>query len=128
VYEAWVEVCKTLPTGVILHYTIQHMGRAGVEAGKDAEGNIMGYESVPQTIMFSLVLSFFFFFFLFKNRFPFLHKRANYATNTGWIVACEWPKDDSDDSDTAAQKAMTTMLEAIQSLAEPRGFFWSTSV
>ncbi|KAL3445433.1 hypothetical protein BJX65DRAFT_296956 [Aspergillus insuetus] len=88
VYRAWVEVCKTLPAGVVLHFTIQHMGKAGVQAGKDAGWNIMGYESVLQT---------------------------------WWIVACKWPRDDSDDLNAAAQKAVETMCQAIQSLAEARG-------
>ncbi|KAE8363096.1 6-hydroxy-D-nicotine oxidase [Aspergillus caelatus] len=48
VYKSWTEVCKTLPSGCILHYTIQPMGKAGVQAGNDRGGNIMGHESIPQ--------------------------------------------------------------------------------
>ncbi|KAB8245783.1 hypothetical protein BDV35DRAFT_405535 [Aspergillus flavus] len=48
VYKSWTEVCKTLPAGCVLHYTIQPMGKAGVEAGKDRGENIMGHESIPQ--------------------------------------------------------------------------------
>ncbi|KAE8411403.1 6-hydroxy-D-nicotine oxidase [Aspergillus pseudocaelatus] len=48
VYKSWTEVCKALPSGCILHYTIQPMGKAGVQAGKDRGGNIMGHESIPQ--------------------------------------------------------------------------------
>ncbi|KAL3486289.1 hypothetical protein BJX62DRAFT_228877 [Aspergillus germanicus] len=95
VYGAWVEVCKTLPTGIVLHYTIQHLGKAGVQAGKDSGGYIMGYESVPQT--------------------------SDHSTNSRWIIACEWPKDDSGNSDVAAQKAVETMCKTIESLAEARG-------
>lgn len=48
VYKAWVEVCKTLPTNTVLHYTIQPFGKAAVQAGKDRGKNIMGHESIPQ--------------------------------------------------------------------------------
>ncbi|KAE8134245.1 hypothetical protein BDV38DRAFT_295494 [Aspergillus pseudotamarii] len=48
VYKSWTEVCKTLPSGCVLHYTIQLMGKAGVQAGKDRGENIMGHESIPQ--------------------------------------------------------------------------------
>ncbi|KAB8220466.1 6-hydroxy-D-nicotine oxidase [Aspergillus novoparasiticus] len=48
VYKSWVEVCKTLPAGCVLHYTIQPMGKPGVQAGKDRGENIMGHESIPQ--------------------------------------------------------------------------------
>ncbi|PIG81073.1 hypothetical protein AARAC_010256 [Aspergillus arachidicola] len=43
-----VEVCKTLPAGCVLHYTIQPMGKPGVQAGGDRGENIMGHESIPQ--------------------------------------------------------------------------------
>ncbi|OJJ72078.1 hypothetical protein ASPBRDRAFT_43473 [Aspergillus brasiliensis CBS 101740] len=86
VYNTWVDVCKTLPTGAVLHYTIQPMGTAGVQAGKDRGGNIMGLESVPQC---------------------------------WWVFTCEWPQDGSDDA--AAQKAVDTMSETVQSLAKARG-------
>lgn len=48
VYKAWDETCKSLPAGCVLHYTIQPMGKAGVEAGKDRGENLLGLESVPQ--------------------------------------------------------------------------------
>ncbi|PYI05444.1 6-hydroxy-D-nicotine oxidase [Aspergillus sclerotiicarbonarius CBS 121057] len=86
VYKAWVEVCKSLPTGAVLHYTIQPLGKAGVQAGKDRGENIMGLESVPQC---------------------------------WWVFTCEWPKDGSDDA--AAQKAVDTMSEKVQSLAKAKG-------
>lgn len=52
VYKLWTEVCKTLPAGCILHYTIQPFGKAGVQAGKDRGGNIMGHESISQCCKF----------------------------------------------------------------------------
>ncbi|GAQ44259.1 hypothetical protein AtubIFM55763_011527 [Aspergillus tubingensis] len=48
VYKTWVEVRKTLPADTVLHYTIQPVGTAAVQAGKDRGENIMGHESVPQ--------------------------------------------------------------------------------
>lgn len=54
VYNAWVEVRKTLPADTVLHYTIQPVGTAAVQAGKDRGENIMGHESVPQCCMFTL--------------------------------------------------------------------------
>jgi hypothetical protein len=48
VFHAWQEVCKTLPTGVNLHFTIQPVSSGGVQAGEDQGGNIMGLEKVPQ--------------------------------------------------------------------------------
>ncbi|KAJ5914076.1 6-hydroxy-D-nicotine oxidase [Penicillium tannophilum] len=48
VYKLWTKVCKTLPADAVLHYTIQPFGKAGVQAGKDRGGNIMGHESIPQ--------------------------------------------------------------------------------
>ncbi|KAE8334942.1 hypothetical protein BDV24DRAFT_156451 [Aspergillus arachidicola] len=38
----------TLPAGCVLHYTIQPMGKPGVQAGGDRGENIMGHESIPQ--------------------------------------------------------------------------------
>ncbi|KAE8309104.1 6-hydroxy-D-nicotine oxidase [Aspergillus transmontanensis] len=32
VYKSWVEVCKTLPAGCVLHYTIQPMGKPAQQA------------------------------------------------------------------------------------------------
>lgn len=52
VYKLWTEVCKTLPADAALHYTIQPFGRAGVQAGNDRGGNIMGHESIPQCCKF----------------------------------------------------------------------------
>lgn len=37
----------------------------------------------------------------------------------GWVFTCEWPKDGSDD--TAAQMAVDTMAESVQSSAEAKG-------
>jgi hypothetical protein len=54
VYKSWTEICKTLPTDAVLHYTIQPFGKAGVQAGKDRGGNIMGHESVPQCCKYIL--------------------------------------------------------------------------
>ncbi|PWY88422.1 6-hydroxy-D-nicotine oxidase [Aspergillus heteromorphus CBS 117.55] len=48
VFKAWGEVSKTLPTGAVLHYTIQPFGKAGVQAGKARGENIMGHENVSQ--------------------------------------------------------------------------------
>ncbi|RAK73801.1 FAD-binding oxidoreductase [Aspergillus fijiensis CBS 313.89] len=48
VYLCWTQLRKTLPAGCALHYTIQPMGTAGVQAGSDRGGNIMGLEAVPQ--------------------------------------------------------------------------------
>ncbi|RAH72997.1 FAD-binding oxidoreductase [Aspergillus aculeatinus CBS 121060] len=48
VYLCWMQLRKTLPAGCVLHYTIQPMGTAGVQAGSDRGGNIMGLEAVPQ--------------------------------------------------------------------------------
>ncbi|KAJ5657925.1 6-hydroxy-D-nicotine oxidase [Penicillium longicatenatum] len=86
VYKSWTEICKTLPTDAVLHYTIQPFGKAGVQAGKDRGGNIMGHESVPQC---------------------------------WWVFTCEWPQEGSDDA--AAQMAVATMTEAVQSLAKEKG-------
>ncbi|RAL10134.1 FAD-binding oxidoreductase [Aspergillus homomorphus CBS 101889] len=86
VFKAWGEVSKTLPTGAVLHYTIQPFGKAGVRVGKDRGENIMGHEDVPQC---------------------------------WWVFTCEWPKDGSDDA--AAQNAIETMSETVQSLAKARG-------
>lgn len=52
VYKLWVKVCKTLPAEAVLHYTVQPFGKAGVQAGKDRGGNIMGHESIPQCCKF----------------------------------------------------------------------------
>ncbi|PWY88590.1 6-hydroxy-D-nicotine oxidase [Aspergillus sclerotioniger CBS 115572] len=87
VYKTWVEVCKSLPTGAVLHYTIQPFGKAGVQAGKDRGENIMGHESVPQC---------------------------------WWVFTCEWPENGSDDA--AAQKAVESMSEKVQSVAKAKGF------
>lgn len=51
-YKTWVGVRKTLPVDTVLHYTIQPVGTAAVQAGKDRGENIMGHESVPQCCMF----------------------------------------------------------------------------
>ncbi|EHA21803.1 hypothetical protein ASPNIDRAFT_41283 [Aspergillus niger ATCC 1015] len=48
VYKTWLEVCKTLPTGAALHYTIHPIGTADIQAGKDQGGNIMSIQSVPE--------------------------------------------------------------------------------
>lgn len=48
VYKSWDETCKSLPAGYVLHFTIQPMGKAAIQAGKDRGENIMGHESVPQ--------------------------------------------------------------------------------
>ncbi|KAH7328991.1 hypothetical protein B0I35DRAFT_418986 [Stachybotrys elegans] len=48
VYEAWTEITKTLPEGMVLHYTIQPVGEAGVEAGQVRGGSAMGLQKVPQ--------------------------------------------------------------------------------
>ncbi|EED23334.1 hypothetical protein TSTA_067660 [Talaromyces stipitatus ATCC 10500] len=47
-YKSWIETSKSLPVGCVLHFTIQPMGKAGVQAGKDRGENILGLESVPQ--------------------------------------------------------------------------------
>ncbi|OKL57121.1 hypothetical protein UA08_07505 [Talaromyces atroroseus] len=86
VYSLWMETCKYLPAGSVLHYTIQPVGSAGVQVGRDRGDNVMGLESVPQC---------------------------------WWVFTCEWPKDDSDDA--AAQKAVDTMVESVQSLAKTKG-------
>ena len=54
VYKSWTEVCKSLPADHVLHYTIQPMGKAGVQAGKDRGENIMGHESIPQCCKYIL--------------------------------------------------------------------------
>ncbi|OJJ08590.1 hypothetical protein ASPVEDRAFT_156216 [Aspergillus versicolor CBS 583.65] len=48
VYHVWKKTCATLPAECVLHYTIQPMGAAGVKAGTDRGGNIMGLECVHQ--------------------------------------------------------------------------------
>ncbi|KAI0482759.1 FAD-binding domain-containing protein [Xylariaceae sp. FL0804] len=48
VHKAWQDVVSTLPEGMILHYTIQPVATAGVQAGEDRGGNAMGLEKVPQ--------------------------------------------------------------------------------
>ncbi|PYH81523.1 FAD-binding domain-containing protein [Aspergillus uvarum CBS 121591] len=48
VYQCWAQLRATLPVGCVLHYTIQPMGTAGVQAGRNRGGNIMGLEEVPQ--------------------------------------------------------------------------------
>ncbi|KJZ70865.1 hypothetical protein HIM_09730 [Hirsutella minnesotensis 3608] len=50
VYKAWMDICKWLPAGCVLHFTIQPMGHAGVRAGKVLGENIMGLESTPQCL------------------------------------------------------------------------------
>ncbi|CAH0050919.1 unnamed protein product [Clonostachys solani] len=47
-YNAWREALKTLPEGVMLHYTIQPLGPDCVTAGEAKGGNIMGLEKVSQ--------------------------------------------------------------------------------
>ncbi|RAH85470.1 FAD-binding domain-containing protein [Aspergillus japonicus CBS 114.51] len=48
VYQCWIQLRATLPVGCVLHYTIQPMGTAGVQAGRNRGGNIMGLEEAPQ--------------------------------------------------------------------------------
>ncbi|KAI9147046.1 FAD-dependent monooxygenase yanF [Paramyrothecium foliicola] len=48
VYESWVEACKKLPEGAVLHYTIQPVGTAAIRIGQEEGGNILGLEDVPQ--------------------------------------------------------------------------------
>ncbi|KAJ5690711.1 hypothetical protein N7462_005103 [Penicillium macrosclerotiorum] len=48
VYKLWTDICKTLSSDCVLHYTIQPIGKAGIQAGKDRGENIMGLESVSQ--------------------------------------------------------------------------------
>ncbi|KAJ5612239.1 hypothetical protein N7510_005433 [Penicillium lagena] len=48
VYKSWTGVCKSLPTDCAVNYTIQPMGKAGVQARKDRGESIMGHESIPQ--------------------------------------------------------------------------------
>ncbi|PYI28057.1 hypothetical protein BP00DRAFT_403651 [Aspergillus indologenus CBS 114.80] len=48
VYQCWTQLRATLPVGCVLHYTIQPMGTAGVQAGRNRGGNIMGLEAAPQ--------------------------------------------------------------------------------
>ncbi|RAH54226.1 hypothetical protein BO85DRAFT_452592 [Aspergillus piperis CBS 112811] len=38
VYEMWLEVCKIIPQGAVLHCTIQPMGTASIQTGKDQGG------------------------------------------------------------------------------------------
>lgn len=56
VYQVWKKTCATLPAECVLHYTIQPMGAAGVQAGTDRGGNIMGLEGVPQCCTYSIIL------------------------------------------------------------------------
>ncbi|RAL04565.1 FAD-binding oxidoreductase [Aspergillus ibericus CBS 121593] len=48
VYTLWNGVRSTLPDGCILHYTIQPMSAAGVRAGEERGGNVLGLEGVGQ--------------------------------------------------------------------------------
>ncbi|KAK2762643.1 hypothetical protein FQN54_000816 [Arachnomyces sp. PD_36] len=48
VYRLWTKTCGDLPVGCVLHYTIQPIGTAGIQAGKDSGENIMGLESASQ--------------------------------------------------------------------------------
>lgn len=54
VYNAWDDICKRLPAGCVLHYMIQPMGKAGVQAGRDRGENILGLESVSQCCKYPL--------------------------------------------------------------------------
>ncbi|KAL6365689.1 hypothetical protein LRP88_01690 [Fusarium phalaenopsidis] len=48
VYNAWNETVKDLPQGAVLHYTIQPIGTACIQAGKAKGGNLMGPQETPQ--------------------------------------------------------------------------------
>ncbi|RMJ19360.1 hypothetical protein CDV36_000989 [Fusarium kuroshium] len=48
VYNTWNETIKDLPAGAVLHYTIQPVGKACIQAGKAKGGNVMGLEETPQ--------------------------------------------------------------------------------
>lgn len=54
VYKVWTKTCETLPSDCVLHYTIQPMGTAGVQAGTDRGENIMGLERVAQCCKYSI--------------------------------------------------------------------------
>jgi hypothetical protein len=60
IFEAWEEVCKKLPTGVNLHFTIQPVSSGGVQAGDNRGGNILGLEKVPQCCQYNptIILSY----------------------------------------------------------------------
>ncbi|KAM6525794.1 hypothetical protein FALCPG4_011329 [Fusarium falciforme] len=48
VYNAWIETIQDLPAGAVLHYTIQPVGMACIQAGKAKGGNVMGLQETPQ--------------------------------------------------------------------------------
>ncbi|KAI0151860.1 FAD-binding domain-containing protein [Xylariaceae sp. FL1272] len=48
VYACWKEVTSKLPAGVRLHYTIQPVTAAAIQAGENAGHNVMGLEKVSQ--------------------------------------------------------------------------------
>ena len=57
VYLKWQDVSKTLPEGVVFHYTIQPVETRATEIGREQGGNILGLEGVPQcckSILFCL--------------------------------------------------------------------------
>ncbi|KAF7532617.1 hypothetical protein G7054_g7835 [Neopestalotiopsis clavispora] len=48
IYGSWQSGTSTLATGVDLHFTIQPVGTACVQAGQSRGGNVLGLEKVPQ--------------------------------------------------------------------------------
>ncbi|KAI0379083.1 hypothetical protein F5Y04DRAFT_290559 [Hypomontagnella monticulosa] len=48
VYKCYLDVISKLPSNITLHYTIQPVSTAGIQAGEDRGGNIMGLEKLPQ--------------------------------------------------------------------------------
>lgn len=51
VNRCWQEAIKKVPEGGMLHYTVQPLASAAVQAGEDRGGNSMGLEKVPQCCM-----------------------------------------------------------------------------
>jgi hypothetical protein len=60
VNKCWQDAIKKVPDGGSLHYTVQPLATAAVQAGEDRGGNSMGLEKVPQCCMYlSLVCALF---------------------------------------------------------------------
>ncbi|KAJ3464807.1 hypothetical protein MRS44_009593 [Fusarium solani] len=91
VYNAWNETVKDLPQGAVLHYTIQPIGAACIQAGKAKGGNVMGLQGTPQCCIYL----------------------------TGWVFTCEWPKGECEDA--AAQKAVDSIVQNVESMAREKG-------
>jgi hypothetical protein len=101
-------IVKSLPAGIVLHYTIQPLSKSGIEAGRDR-----GATSWDWRVFRSVVSG------CGSRLFPDSRGKLTQYTTIGWVFTCEWPNEGSDDA--AAQKAVNTMAETVQYLAKERG-------